>query len=156
KIHTDPGETASQIAAAISSAFQAPGGTATCPAVQNPRDVTAEGGAIVSVLASDLRVCNSDRDLGFFIGPKELPNVRRLSLQYAAKFLCGSPETKKHSKDDYNVWPQLMAGGRYFTALNIRSPTDKPAAIRLKVAVALPDGKPGPISRYLEIRLGPD
>ena len=156
KIHTDPGETASQIAAAISSAFQAPGGTATCPAVQNPRDVTVEGGAIVSVLASDLHVCNSDRDLGFFIGPKELPNVRRLSLQYAAKFLCGSPETKKHSKDDYNVWPQLMAGGRYFTALNIHNPTDKPAAIRLKVAVALPDGKPGPISRYLEIRLGPD
>ena len=149
-VRTNPGDSAAQIAAAVSSAFQAPGGTATCPAVQNPRDVTVDGGGIVSVLASDLHVCNNDQGLGFFIGPKELPNVRHLALKYAAKVICGSPETN-------NYWPQrVIAAGHYFTTLNIHNPTDKPAAIRLKVAIALPDGKPGPISRYLEIRIGPD
>jgi len=160
RVKTDPGESAAQIAVAVMNAFQAPGvpGPASCPAVQNPRDITVDGSAIVSVLASQLRVCNSDRDLGLFIGPKELPNVRHLTLQYAVKVLCGTSEPReapvKQGAPGARPDPRV-APGRYFTAINIHNPGEKPASARFKVAVALP-GKPGPISRFFDFRLRPD
>jgi hypothetical protein len=152
-VKTDPGESAAQIATAIANAFQAPGipGPAQCPAIQNPRDITVDGSSIVTVLASQLRICNTDRDLGIFIGPKDLPNVRRLSLQYAAKVICGSQE-KASSYNEH----QLFAAGSYYTVLNIHNPTDKRVSFRFKVATALPGGKPGPISKFFDLRLGPD
>jgi len=159
KIHTDPGESAIQIANALANAFQAPGvpGPSSCPAAQNPRDITVDGSAIVSVLASELRVCNSDGDVGFFIGPKELPNTRHLALQYSAKFICGPTGRKERDEKPYAGWtPGQVADGSYYTTINVHNPTDKPAAIRMKFAVALPNGKPGPISRFFDARLGPD
>lgn len=159
KVRTNPGETAAQIATAVANAFQAPGvpGSAMCPAIQNPRDITVEGSGIVSVLASELRVCNSDQGLGFFLAPKELPNTRRLSLQYAAKFICGVQPAKSATQSSYGGWSgQQLATGSYYTVVNIHNPTDKPAAIRFKFATALPGGKPGPISRFFDAKLKPD
>ena len=40
--------------------------------------------------------------------------------------------------------------------INVHNPTDKPAAIRVKFAAALPNGKPGPISRFFDVKIGPD
>jgi len=160
KVKTDPGENAAQIATAVMNAFHAPGvpGPANCPAVQNPRDITVEGSSIVSVLASELRVCNGDRDLGLFIGPKELPNVRHLALQYAVKILCGPSGYRESPPTTYKpgVKPDpRVAPGTYFTAINIHNPTDKAVAVRFKVAVALP-GKSGPVSRFFDLKVGPD
>ena len=159
KVRTNPGDTAAQIATAVANAFQAPGvpGSAMCPAIQNPRDITVEGSGIVSVLASELRVCNDDSGLGFFVGPKELPNTRRLSLQYAAKFICGFQPVKPTKQSYYGGWSgQQLAAGSYYTVVNIHNPTDKPAVIRFKFATALPGGKPGPISRFFDAKLKPD
>jgi photosystem II stability/assembly factor-like uncharacterized protein len=185
KVHTDPGETATQVVSDLAKAFQAPGvpGPAACPASQNPRDITPDGTSIISVLASELRVCNSDRNMGILIGPKELPNIKTRALQYSAKFVCGPVEKEKdhdwfgkrdyddtdkkdHDKDkdkkDYDKdnehgrGQDQMASGRYYTVINVHNPTERPAAIRVKFAVALADGKPGPISRYLDVQLGPD
>jgi hypothetical protein len=184
-VKTDAGESAAQIASALAGVFQAPGipGPAACPASQNPRDITADGTAIVSVVASQLRVCNTDRNVGILIGPKELPNVKHRALQYSAKFLCGpvgargekdlhrlagskeketddkdknKPADKDKDKDDTRREHSPVADGRYYTAINIHNPTERPAAIRMKFAVALENGKPGPISRFFEFRLGPD
>ena len=185
KVHTDPGESAAQIASDLAKAFQAPGvpGPAACPAIQNPRDITPDGSSIISVLASELRVCNTDRNVGILIGPKELPNVKTRALQYSAKFVCGSVEKerdlvhelfgkkdKKGDKDkdrddkykdkdkdeDRDRGGDQVANGRYYTAINVHNPTERPASIRMKFAVAQADGKPGPISRFLDLRLGPD
>jgi len=184
KVKTAAGDNAAQIATAIANAFQAPGvpGLKSCPAMQNPRDISVDGSAIVSVLASELRVCNSDRALGLFIGPKELPNTRHLALQYAVKILCGAAgsrerEESKYRKDDKKpqdskstskdkarddseykeeARERRVAPGTYFTTINIHNPTEKPVLGRIKVAVASPNGKPGPISRFVEFRLGPD
>ncbi len=165
KVATTPGESAAQIANSLAAAFQAPGipGPSSCSAIQNPRDITADGTSIVSVLASELQVCNSDNNVGILIGPKELPNVQRRSLQYAAKFLCGDrrrEEERKHSHhdddDDHRREIGPVAEGTYYTAVNVHNPSDRPAAIRVKAAVALEDGKPGPVSRFFEILLGGD
>ncbi len=157
RVKTDAGESAAQIAAAVMNVFQAPGipGPDSCPAIQNPRDVTADGTSIVSVVASQLRVCTTDPDLGLFIAPKELPNVRHLALQYAVKTLCGRPGGGRPPAGYGGGADARLAAGTYFTAINLHNPTDKPVALRYKAAVALP-GKPGPVSRFLDLALGPD
>jgi hypothetical protein len=176
RVRTDPGESAAQVANDIAKVFQAAGlpGPGVCPANQNPRDITSDGSSIISVMASELRVCNTDSNVGVLIGPKELPNVKHRALQYSAKFVCGrvaerktsyetsgkgykkEPGTKGHEDDDRGGVDQRVAEGRYFTAVNIHNPTERPTAIRVKFASAQENGKPGPISRFLEIRLGPD
>ena len=113
------GQSANDIASSIAKVFQAPGipGPAICPAMQNPRDITVDGTSLVSVFASGLRVCNSDPNVGFVIGPKELPNLRHRVLQYAAKFLCGEAEHREHREhrdrdhDDFrDEWEQVVQG----------------------------------------------
>jgi hypothetical protein len=178
KVHTDPGETATQIANDLAKAFQAPGvpGPAACPASENARDITADGTSVLSVLASELRVCNSDSNVGILIGPKELPSVRHRALQYSAKFVCGEAEREKglhdlfgkehkkkqdgdkdHDEDDRSGRAgDQVAEGRYYTAINVHNPTERPAAIRVKFAQALENGKPGPISRFFDIQLEAD
>jgi hypothetical protein len=156
---TTPGQSATDIATSLSNLIQAPGlpGPVNCPAAQNPRDITPDGTSIVSVVASELRVCTNDRNVGFLVGPKELPNVKHRVLQYAAKFLCGEMEHKDRDdwRDRRKRWP-AVARGSYYTTVNLHNPTDKAALVRFKFALAGPDGKPGPISRFAEIRLGPD
>jgi len=167
KVKTDPGESAAQIANAVVNAFQAPGipGPSNCPATQNPRDITAEGSQIISVLATELRVCTTDKGLGLFIAPKDLGSTGRLALQYAVKVLCGSSDSRgwfrrtidffRGSKYAKGKLDGRFAPGHYFTTVNLHNPGEKRVTARFKVAVALP-GKPGPISRFVDFRLGAD
>jgi hypothetical protein len=66
------------------------------------------------------------------------------AFQYAAKFVCGkSPGV-------------VVAPGVYFTAVNVHNPTYTRIRFRLKIAVALPGLKPGPVSKFYDAELGPD
>jgi hypothetical protein len=64
--------------------------------------------------------------------------------QYAVKFVCGHP--------DFPV----VAPGRYFTAINVHNPGEKPALIFKKIAVALPGERAGLVSRFFLAQLWPD
>jgi hypothetical protein len=64
--------------------------------------------------------------------------------QYAAKFVCGRPER------------DVLAPGIYFTAVNVHNPSRSAVELAVKVAVALPELKAGPVSPFRDVRLGPD
>ena len=49
-----------------------------------------------------------------------------------------------------------MAPGLYFTAVNVHNPTYTTIRFLLKIAVALPGLKPGPVSKFYDAKLGPD
>lgn len=66
------------------------------------------------------------------------------ALQYAAKFVCGKSAG------------EVVAPGVYFTAVNIHNPTYTAVRFRIKIAVALPGLKPGPVSKFFDAELGPD
>jgi len=66
------------------------------------------------------------------------------SLQYAAKVVCGESPGK------------VVARGTYWTAINVHNPNRTTVTLRWKVAVALPGAKAGPVSRFLDAKLGPD
>ena len=70
--------------------------------------------------------------------------AERMKFQYAAKFVCGK------SPGD------VVARGVYFTAVNVHNPTYTGIQFRLKIAVALPGLKPGPVSKFQDAKLGPD
>ena len=76
-------------------------------------------------------------------------------LQYAAKFLCGPMERNDHGEIP-NRDRAPVAAGNYHTAINVHNPSKDAAAIRFRFTSALSDGKPGEISRFAEIKLGPD
>ena len=77
------------------------------------------------------------------------------SLQYAAKFLCGRMEGNDR-RDVRSQGREAVAAGDYHTAVNVHNPSNRPAAIRFKFASTLRDGRSGTISRFAQIRLGPD
>jgi len=84
-----------------------------------------------------------------FAGTRLTTNGSSARLQYAAKFLCGrvgDPEIQTL---------RSVAAGEYHTAINVHNPGKTDAAIRLRFSSTLPDGAPGPISRFAEIRLNP-
>jgi hypothetical protein len=66
------------------------------------------------------------------------------AFQYAAKFVCGKSPGR------------VVAPGVYFTAVNVHNPTDRAIGFRVKVAVAMPGLKPGPVSKLIDAKLGPD
>jgi hypothetical protein len=66
------------------------------------------------------------------------------TFQYAAKFVCGRPEAEE------------LAPGQYFTAINVHNPTERDVALRKKIAVAGRGERPGPVSNFVDARLGPD
>lgn len=66
-------------------------------------------------------------------------------LQYAAKFVCGEAEDKSG-----------LAEGRYFTAINVHNPLEKAVGFRKKIAIALPEEKSGPVSKFFDAKLSPD
>lgn len=66
------------------------------------------------------------------------------AFQYAAKFVCGKSAG------------EVVAPGVYFTAVNIHNPTYTAVRFRIKIAVALPGLKPGPVSKFFDAELGPD
>lgn len=65
-------------------------------------------------------------------------------FQYAAKFMCGKPESP------------VVAPGTYYTAINVHNPGERAVGFRKKFAVALPGERPGPVSRFFDAKLGPD
>ena len=72
-------------------------------------------------------------------------------FQYAVKVVCGVITTEQE-----RAGPIPVAPGRYWTAINIHNPDKcREACFRWKVAIALP-GKPGAISAYQSLTLGPD
>jgi hypothetical protein len=70
--------------------------------------------------------------------------AERAIFQYAAKFVCGKSAGK------------VVAPGVYFTAVNIHNPTYTTIRFRVKIAVAEPGLKPGPVSKFHDAELGPD
>ena len=65
-------------------------------------------------------------------------------FQYAAKFVCGKPDSP------------VVAPGIYYTAINVHNPGERAVGFRKKFAVALPGERPGPVSRFFDTKLGPD
>lgn len=65
-------------------------------------------------------------------------------FQYAVKIVCGKQEG------------DILAPGRYWTAVNVHNPTDHAVTFNTKVATAYPGGDAGPVSDYTQAELGPD
>jgi hypothetical protein len=67
-----------------------------------------------------------------------------VTFQYAAKVVCGTSDGS------------VVAPGTYFTAVNVHNPLDARVRFRVKVAVALPGLRPGPVSPLRDVELGAD
>jgi hypothetical protein len=152
KVPTTPGQTGAQIAATAANAFQAPGlpGPITCRGNENPRDVTAKGPSLITVMASGLTICSRDNGLGFFIGPEELstPTPPALAYKYSAKLVCGKPKGTCDDCDDCcNPNARMVAPGAYYTSINVHNLAERTATLRMTVSLAELDGKPGRVSR---------
>ena len=65
-------------------------------------------------------------------------------FQYAVKFICGKSPGR------------ILAPGVYFTAINVHNPTRGTISFNKKVAIALPEEKPGRVSQFFEARLRAD
>ena len=65
-------------------------------------------------------------------------------FQYAVKFICGKSSGR------------VLAPGVYFTAMNVHNPTRGTISFSKKVAIALPEEKPGRVSQFFEARLRAD
>ncbi len=65
-------------------------------------------------------------------------------FQYATKFICGKSAG------------EVVAPGIYFTAVNVHNPTHTKIPFRVKMAVAFPGLKPGPVSEFHDAEVGPD
>jgi hypothetical protein len=91
-----------------------------------------------------------------FAGTRQGKNQYSSSgLQYAAKFLCGRMERNDRGEIPRQI-REGVAAGDYHTAINVHNPSNRAAAIRFKFTSTLRDGKPGTVSRFAEIKLGPD
>lgn len=75
---------------------------------------------------------------------EDMIDGERLVFQYAVKFVCG-----KSSQD-------ILASGKYFTAINVHNPNKETVGFRKKVTIALPSEEPGPISKSYDVWLKPD
>lgn len=73
-----------------------------------------------------------------------VPSERAAAFQYTVKFVCGESEG------------DVVAPGRYFTAINVHNPTEKPINFRKRFAIALPGERPGPVSEFFDARLSPN
>lgn len=65
--------------------------------------------------------------------------------EYAVKVVCGKQDPSS----------DILAGGRYFTAVNVHNPRKATAILRRKVAIAGP-GEPGRVSGFVDMRLRSD
>jgi hypothetical protein len=66
------------------------------------------------------------------------------AFQYVVKFVCGKGDGR------------VVAPGTYFTAINVHNPNREGFGFRKKFAVALPEQRVGPISKWIDAKLGPD
>ena len=76
--------------------------------------------------------------------PSTLLSQPAPGFQYAVKFICGKSPG------------QVLAPGVYFTAINVHNPTRGTISFNKKVAIALPQEKPGRVSPFFEARLRTD
>jgi len=67
-----------------------------------------------------------------------------MSFQFAVKFLCGRSEGK------------AVAPGEYWTAVNVRNPTDRPIGFKKRFAIAWPGERAGDVTDFFGAELGPD
>lgn len=67
-----------------------------------------------------------------------------MAFEYAAKFIYG-----KSAGD-------VAAFGFYYTTINVHNPAKTAIGFKKKVAVALPAEKPGPVSKFVDWKLGAD
>jgi len=88
-----------------------------------------------------------------FAGYRQGKSHLSSGLQYAAKFVCGKMEEMGHGE---GADRGAVAEGDYHTVINVHNPSQNAVSIRVKFASTQPDGKAGKISRFAEIRLGPD
>jgi photosystem II stability/assembly factor-like uncharacterized protein len=158
KVPTTPGQTAAQIAAAVTNAFQAPGlpGPINCRANENPRDVTAKAQTLITVMASGLTVCSRDNGLGIFVGPEELPTPKPPSpaYKYSPKLLCGKLQRQCDDCDDCcKSDAGTAAPGSYYTSINLHNLSDKSATLRTIVSLTEKGGEPGRVSHPAEAKL---
>ena len=65
-------------------------------------------------------------------------------FEYAVKVVCGKSDGR------------VVAPGNYWTAVNVHNPTNRSIKFRKKVAQALPNERPGPVSQFFGAKLGPD
>ncbi len=86
-----------------------------------------------------------------FAGSRNGKGHASSSLQYAAKFVCGREHSGGPERERGAV-----AEGDYHTAINVHNPGASAASIHVKFASTPADGKAGKISRFTEIKLGPD
>jgi hypothetical protein len=70
--------------------------------------------------------------------------AQHLPFQYAAKFVCGKPNSR------------VVAPGMYFTVVNVHNPGREETGFLKKFAVAFPGQKPGPVTKLIEAKLGSD
>jgi hypothetical protein len=70
---------------------------------------------------------------------------QRFLYEYAVKVVCG-----KQARDS-----DILAGGRYHTAVNVHNPGKATASFRRKVAIAGP-GEAGRVSGFVDMRLRSD
>ncbi len=97
-----------------------------------------------------------------FAGDRQGKSHLSSGLEYAAKFLCGradeirTREGTAREGTGREVAAREVADGNYHTAINVHNPTHNAVSIRVKFASTQADGKPGVISRFAEIKLGPD
>lgn len=82
--------------------------------------------------------------LTLLLSVKVLAAQEARELEYAVKFVCGRTDQP------------VVAPGAYYTAINVHNPGDSVIVLRKKVAIALPNQRPGGVSRFREARLGPD
>lgn len=65
-------------------------------------------------------------------------------FEYAVKIICGKADG------------EILAPGRYWTAINVHNPASVGVRFRKKVALAFPEEQPGPVSKLFDAKLGPD
>ena len=59
-------------------------------------------------------------------------------FQYAVKFVCGKSDG------------EVVAPGKYWTAINVHNPTERVIKFRKKIVVALPSERPGPVCKLIK------
>ncbi|MEJ2303804.1 MAG: CARDB domain-containing protein [Anaerolineales bacterium] len=63
--------------------------------------------------------------------------------RYIVKFVCGKSGG------------EVVAPGRYYTAINVENPSERVARIRKRFSIALPGEMAGPVSEFFLAKLGP-
>lgn len=67
----------------------------------------------------------------------------RIQYRYAVKFVCGCSKG------------EVVAAGKYFTAINVRNTSGKPIEFQKRFSVALPGEQPGNVTDLTRNKLGP-